>query len=376
MNVVFTCGGTGGHIVPAIAIANTWKEHYPDSRILFIGGTEKMERELIPKAGYELISLETHGISRGKSPAAMWHNVKTVVSTLKAVAACKKIFREFGPQVIVGTGGYASFPALLAGSRMGIPTCVHESNAVPGMTTRMAAKWVDRVLVCFTDSAKYYPDPKKVSVVGMPVRREFIYTDKAQARSILGLDYRPVVVSTFGSQGAEAMNQMIAELFRLEKRAGYPFQHIHGVGSFGWRWMPQLVKAKGVDLEKETSISMKEYIYDMPTVMTAADIVISRAGASSCNEIAACGKPCILIPSPNVTDNHQEKNARALENKGGAIVMLEKDSSAQAVMDCITGLLNDKPRYESMVKALHGISIPDSAEQVCKIMRELTKGNK
>lgn len=121
---------------------------------------------------------------------------------------------------------------------------------------------------------------------------------------------------------------------------------------------------------------MKEYIYDMPTVMTAADIVISRAGASSCNEIAACGKPCILIPSPNVTDNHQEKNARALENKGGAIVMLEKDSSAQAVMDCITGLLNDKPRYESMVKALHGISIPDSAEQVCKIMRELTKGNK
>ena len=259
---------------------------------------------------------------------------------------------------------------------MGIPTCVHESNAVPGMTTRMAAKWVDRVLVCFTDSAKYYPDPKKVSVVGMPVRREFIYTDKAQARSILGLDHRPVVVSTFGSQGAEAMNQMIAELFRREKLAGYPFQHIHGVGSFGWRWMPQLVKAKGVDLEKETSISMKEYIYDMPTVMTAADIVISRAGASSCNEIAACGKPCILIPSPNVTDNHQEKNARALENKGGAIVMLEKDSSAQAVMDCITGILKDKPRYESMVKALHGISIPDSAEQVCKIMRELTKGNK
>ena len=199
MNIVFTCGGTGGHIVPAIAIANTWKEHYPDSRILFIGGTEKMERELIPKAGYELISLETHGIRRGKSPAAMWHNVKTVVSTLKAVAACKKIFREVKPQVIVGTGGYASFPALLAGSRMGIPTCVHESNAVPGMTTRMAAKWVDRVLVCFTDSAKYYPDPKKVSVVGMPVRREFIYTDKAQARSILGLDHRPVVVSTFGS---------------------------------------------------------------------------------------------------------------------------------------------------------------------------------
>ena len=278
--------------------------------------------------------------------------------------------------MIVGTGGYASFPALLAGSRMGIPTCVHESNAVPGMTTRMAAKWVDRVLVCFSGSAKYYPDPRKVSVVGMPVRREFIYTDKAQARSILGLDDRPVVVSTFGSQGAEAMNQMIAELFRLEKLAGYPFQHIHGVGSFGWRWMPQLVKAKGVDLEKETSISMKEYIYDMPTVMTAADIVISRAGASSCNEIAACGKPCILIPSPNVTDNHQEKNARALEDKGGAVVMLEKDSSAQAVMDCITGLLRDKPRYASMVKALHGISIPDSAEQVCKIMRELTKGNK
>ena len=373
MNVVFTCGGTGGHIVPAIAIANTWKEHYPDSRILFIGGTEKMERELIPKAGYELISLETHGIRRGKSPAAMWHNVKTVVSTLKAVAACKKIFREVKPQVIVGTGGYASFPALLAGSRMGIPTCVHESNAVPGMTTRMAAKWVDRVLVCFTDSAKYYPDPKKVSVVGMPVRREFIYTDKAQARSILGLDHRPVVVSTFGSQGAEAMNQMIAELFRLEKLAGYPFQHIHGVGSFGWRWMPQLVKAKGVDLEKETSISMKEYIYDMPTVMRAADLVISRGGASTISELTALGMPSIIVPSPYVVNNHQEKNARILEEHGGVRLILEAESSGQKLFDAAMDILGDAQKRQAMHQAMLELSVPDAAERIYQTVMELVK---
>ena len=205
----------------------------------------------------------------------------------------------------------------------------------------------------------------------MPVNREFIYSDKEEARKELGLDSRPVILSAFGSQGAKLMNETMADLFVLEKEAGYPYQHIHAVGVFGWSWMPDLVRSKGIDPDDHSNIAMKEYLYNMPRAMAAADIVISRAGSSSCNEIAASGTPCILIPSPNVTANHQENNARALEEKGAAVVVLEKDCTAQRIMDEIRKILADREGYQQMRKALHGISVPDSAERVCDIMEKL-----
>lgn len=373
MNVIFTCGGTGGHINPAIAVANIWKERYPDSNILFIGGEDNMEEELVPKAGYAIKTLPAYGISRDKSLRALCRNVRTVFCALHSISACKKIIREFDADVIVGTGGYASFPALMAGSLIGIPTCVHEANAMPGLTTRLIADRVDRVLTCFPESAKYYRHPDKVEVVGMPVRREFIFTRKEDARRELGLDERPVVVSAFGSQGAKAMNEAMAELFCMEQEAGFPFQHIHAVGSYGWDWMPDYVRDKGVDLEKASSITMKEYLYNMPTVMAAADVIISRAGASSCNEIAASGTPCVLIPSPNVTDNHQEKNARALSDNGAAVLLLERDCTPQALWDEVTGLLSDKVKYKKMQAALQNMVVLDSAERLCEIIGDLAK---
>ena len=380
MNVIFTCGGTGGHINPAIAVANIWKEKYPDSRILFIGGQKGMEQKLIPAAGYELIGLPAHGMTRGKSLKAIKKNLGVVWETMQGVRKCKKIIKDFKPDVIVGTGGYASFPALMAGTMMKIPTCVHEANAMPGLTTRMIADRVDKVLVCFPQSAKHYKHPERVEVVGMPVRKEFIFTKKEDARRELGLDERPVVLSTFGSQGAKVMNENIGVMFRLEKEAGYPFQHIHAVGSYGWEWMPDYVRDQGVDLQQAKSISMTEYIYNMPTVMAAADVVISRAGASSCNEIAASGTPCILIPSPNVTDNHQEKNARALAEKGAAILMQERDCTPRALFEEITGLLQSPECYKQMQRALLQHCVPDSAEQLCDIAYSLAKekhnGNK
>ena len=374
MNVIFTCGGTGGHINPAIAVANIWKERHPEDKILFISGQGKMDKTLIPAAGYEMISLPAHGMARGKSFKAITKNMSVVWETMQSVRKCKKIIKQFQPDIIVGTGGYASFPALMAGTMLKIPTCVHEANAMPGLTTRMIADRVDKVLVCFEQSAKHYKHPERVEVVGMPVRKEFIFTKKEDARKELGLGDGPVILSTFGSQGAKVMNETVGKMFRLEQDAGFPFRHIHAVGSFGWGWMPDYVKAQGVDLETTEAISMTEYIYNMPTVMAAADIIISRAGASSCNEIAASGTPCILIPSPNVTDNHQEKNARALEEKGGAIVVLEKDCSAQVFMQHVNDLLADKQRYNAMSRALLDISVPDSAERLCDIMQGLVKG--
>ena len=371
MNVVFTCGGTGGHINPAIAVANLWKEKDPKGKILFIGAKDRMEEELVPKAGYELYTIPACGLSREFSFAGLKRNVQAISYVLQSVGNCKKVLKEFQADVVVGTGGYASFPALYAASRLGIPTCVHEANAMPGLTTRMIANRADRVLTCFPESVKYYRNPKKVETVGMPVRREFIFTKPEDARKELGLDNRPVIVSAFGSQGARAMNEVILELLRLEKEAGYPFQHIHATGSYGWEWMPEKARQMGIDTEGGNGITILEYIYNMPTVMAAADIVISRAGSGSCNEIAASGTPCILIPSPNVTNNHQEKNARALSDNDAAILVLEKDCTAQKLMSEITGLMEDKDRFDRMRKALQKICVVDSAQRLCDIITQL-----
>ena len=373
MNFVFTCGGTAGHINPALAVANLMRERYPDCNILFIGATGHMEEKLVPQAGYELKCLPGSGLSRQLNLTGIKKNIRAVKCVLNAVKACKRIFREFRPDVIIGTGGYASFPALYAGSSMKIPVCVHESNAVPGVTTKLAARLADRVLVCFEESKAMYPDPSKVEAVGMPVRREFIYGDRAAARKELGIGDEPLVLSAFGSLGAKVMNQTMAELFRLEKEDGYPFRHIHATGSFGWEWMPGLVKEKGVDLEHTPQIEMLEYFYNMPTLMAAADVIISRAGASTCNEIGAAGLPCILIPSPNVTNNHQEKNARVLESRGGAVVIVEKDCSAEKVYEEIKSLLADPDRRAEMGKNLRRMVTMDSAERICDIVEQLAK---
>ncbi len=371
MNVIFTCGGTAGHINPAIAVANILKERQPDCNILFIGAKGHMEEKLVPQAGYELRCLPGSGLSRGKNLAALKKNVTAVKCVLSAVGKCKKIIREFEPDVIIGTGGYASFPALYAGHQLGIPTCVHESNAVPGLTTKLAANIADRVLVAFAESKQNYKKPERVEVVGMPVRREFISTSKDEAKRQLGMTQKPVVVSAFGSLGAKVMNETMAGMFPLEQQEHFPFYHIHATGSFGWKWMPDLIKEKGVELEDCPEIDMREYIYNMPTVMAAADVIISRAGASTCNEIGAAGTPCILIPSPNVTNHHQEKNARVLESSGGAVVILEPDCTPERMYETVKMLLADENRRAEMTKALHGLVKLDSAERICDILEEL-----
>lgn len=374
MNLIFTCGGTAGHINPAFAVANLVRERHPDWNILFVGAAGHMEEKLVPQEGYELKCLPCpSGLSREKSLAGIKKNIGVIKGTLSGIRQCRQLFRQFRPDVIVGTGGYASFPALYAGSTMGIPTCVHESNAVPGVTTKLAASRASRVLVAFEESVKYYRHPEKVEVVGMPVRREFIYTTREQARKELGLGEEPLVVSAFGSLGAKKMNETMAELFSLELKAGFPFRHIHATGSFGWEWMPSLVKEKGVDLSKTDRIDMREYIYNMPTLMAAADVIIGRSGASTCNEIAVAGTPAILIPSPNVTNHHQEKNARVLADRSAAVLVLEEECTAGRLYDEIQSLMGDPERRENMRRTLRTMVRLDSAERICDIVEELGK---
>ena len=371
MNVIFTCGGTAGHINPAIAVANILKERHPDARILFIGASGHMEEKLVPQAGYELVCLPGSGLSRSISVTGLKKNVKAVKNVVSAISQCKKHILEFGADVVVGTGGYASFPALHAASKLGIPTIVHEANAVPGVTTKMAAKTATRVLVAFEESAQYYKKPEKVEVVGMPVRKEFVITGREEARQALGLDNRPLVVSAFGSLGARAMNFAMADFMKLESDAGMPFQHIHATGSYGWKWMPEHLQKLGVDAELCSGLDLREYIYNMPTVMAAADVIISRAGASTLNEIGASGTPCILIPSPNVTNDHQTKNAKVLAQRGGAVLMPEGEDMGKKLYDTVTELLADEGRRRRMSTALRQSVITDSAQRICTMIEEL-----
>ena len=372
MNVIFTCGGTGGHISPALAVANLIKERCPDANILFVGGEGGMETDLVPRAGFRLETVKIDNFQRKLSPAGIVHNVKSLSYMLSSRRKADKIIGEFKPDVIVGTGGYASYPMLKQGAKRHIPTALHESNAVPGLTTRLVMDKVDRVMVSFEESRGSYPHPEKVSVVGMPVRSEFLFSKKQEARKALGLDQRPLVVSFWGSLGAREMNKMIGRFMAKNAEAGCPFQHIHAAGSYGWRWMPEYVKEQGVDLAANPAIDMREFIYDMPNVMAAADLVICRAGAATSSEVAAAGKPAIFVPSPNVTDNHQEKNARILEQHGGAVVLREAECSGEKLYEETMGLLGDPEGLAQMGRAVQALAVPDSAERIYKIILELT----
>ena len=374
MNLIFTCGGTAGHINPAIAVANGMKQRYPDARILFIGAEGKMEEKLVPQAGYELKCLPASGLSRKLNMKGIRQNLHAVKCVLGAVGACKKIYKEFKPDAVIGTGGYASFPALYAAQTMGIPTCVHEANALPGVTTKLAANKADRVLVAFEESRRYYKKPDEVRVVGMPIKKEFTETSRQEARASLGLaEDEKLVVSAFGSLGAKVMNETMADMMPLEKKDDFPFRHIHATGSFGREWMPRRVKDNGVDWENCSRIDIREYIYDMPVLLNAADVVIGRAGSGTCNELAATGAPCILVPSPNVTNNHQEKNARVLEAAGGAVVMLESEVTAEKMYAQVMALLTDNARRSEMSRALKGLVRTDSADAICDIVEELIR---
>ena len=373
MNVIFTCGGTGGHIYPAIAVANMLRERKPETSILFIGAEDGMENKLVPLENFPLETLKISNYQRKLTPAAVWHNVVTLCHMTGSMRKAKRIIRDFKPDVIVGTGGYASFPALKMGARLGVPTAVHESNAVPGLTTRMVERSVDRIMVSFEDSRGKYTAPERVIVTGTPVREAFLYTKKEDARRSLGLDERPLVVSYWGSLGAREMNKKIAEFMKLECADGEPFHHIHATGSYGWRWMPDYVKQLGIDLTAHPHVEMREFIYDMPLIMAAADLIICRAGAATISEAAASGTPCIMVPSPNVTDNHQEKNARVLEKHGAAIVLRESECSGETIYETAKAVLSDPERRRSMTSAAHKMAVVDAAERIYDVAMELAK---
>ena len=371
--VIFTCGGTAGHVNPAIALAQLMQEKDPATEVLFVGAERGLEKDLVPKAGYAFRTVHISSFHRSFKPKEIRHNLISVYNLMRAPREARAILREFQPDVVIGTGGYASFPMVKEASRAGIPTAVHESNMVPGLTTEMLEPFASRIMVGFESCRQHYKHPEKVMVTGTPVRGDFFDLTKEEAKSKLGLnDGRPLIVSFWGSLGASGMNRQMADFLALEA-AKEPFHHIHAAGKNGYPVVAQLLREKDVDLTQHPALELREYIYDMAVVMRAADLVICRAGASTISELTALGVPALIVPSPYVTNNHQEKNARVLEEAGGAAVLLEKDSSGQTMFQIACGILRDAEKRMKMEMAMTSLGIRDATERIYQTILEITQ---
>ena len=371
--VIFTCGGTAGHVNPAIALAQLTLEKNPKAQILFVGAERGLEKDLVPKAGYDFQTVHISSFHRSFKPAEIKHNLISVGNLIRAPGEARAILRAFRPDAVVGTGGYASYPLVKAAAKRKIPTAVHESNAVPGLTTQMLETYADRIMVGFESCRKHYRRPEKVVVTGTPVRSGFFSMTKAEAKKALGVDDgRPLIVSFWGSLGAAGMNRQMADFLALEA-AKQPFHHIHGAGKQGCPMMLEALREKGVDLGACPALQLREYIYDMAPVMRAADLVLCRAGASTISELTALGTPALMVPSPYVTNNHQEKNARALEEHGGAVVLTEPKCSGQALFQAACGILHDSSRLRSMEEAMTALGIRDAAERIYQTVLDIQK---
>ena len=372
MRCVFACGGTAGHINPALGVAGKVREQVPGSEILFIGAEGKMEMDLVPLEGYEIRGVPVSNLSRSLSPEGVRHNVRAVRDLAVSIGECRRILGDFRPDVVVGTGGYVCYPVLSQASRMGIPTVVHESNAEPGLTTRLLEGHARRIMVGFEEARANYRHPEKVVVTGTPVRLDFLHADRAAARRALGMDdSTPFVLSVWGSLGATEMNKTVGEMISLAM-ADRPFRLIHSAGKRGIEGMTEHMRTVlGIKGWDEAGFEVRDYIYDMPLLMAAADLVLCRSGASTLAELAAMGKPALLVPSPNVVHNHQERNARVLERAGAARVLLESDATARALYDAVTGLLKDRAALQGMSEKMRSLSVDNATEQITSIVLSL-----
>ena len=368
MKILLAGGGTAGHINPALAIAGYIKQKRPDTEFLFIGNKDGMEQRLVPQAGFPIRSITISGFQRSLSPKSMAANLRTVRRTVTSSAAAKKIIKEFQPDLCIGTGGYVSGPVVRDAARLGIPCLIHEQNAYPGVTNKMLAHRVQKVMLAVEAAKPYFKDVPVV-VTGNPVRGEILTADKAESRKQLGLDQRPVILSFGGSLGAQRVNEAMADFIARSGKDGR-YQHIHAYGSYG-DWFPGLVKEKGADIEACPNLDVRPYIDNMPVCMAAADLVISRAGAITLSEIQALGKPSILIPSPNVAENHQFHNAMALVKAGAADIIEEKDLSGALLIEKADAMLSSPETLAHYTDNAGKMAITNASERIWSVIKKV-----
>ena len=372
MKILFAAGGTGGHINPALAAAGEIRERYPDAEILFVGTKDKMEARLVPAAGFDFKTIEISGFYRQLTLENIKRNIKTLSHLLSSSKEAKKIIKEFQPDVVVGFGGYVSGPVLREAQKLSIPTAIHEQNAYPGITNKALAKHADKVMLAVEKAAQYLECKNEPVVTGLPVRGEMLRADRNLSRAELGIkDGQTLVLSMGGSLGAEAINKAMVALIAANYK-NKQLYFLHATGQFGL-WVPDKLRESGVDPDKEDNVEIREYINDMARCMSAADIVICRAGASSLSEIEALGKASILIPSPNVAENHQYHNAMALVEKNAALLIEEKDLTNESLQAAFDFLASDQKKLTETANNAKSLAIGDAKEKIADIIVSLAQ---
>lgn len=359
IKVMFAGGKTGGHIFPAVAMATEFKKRFPQGRVVFVGTKDGLEKKIVPGYGFKLRFIQTRGLSRG----SYLTNLLLGFYLLKGLCQALSILKQERPDLVVGTGGYVSFPPIILASWMSIPTIIQEQNSYPGISTRLLAHFVDEVCLSYSESGSYFSGSTKLKVIGNPVRQDLFGCERNEAVRSFGLEQGKKTILVFGgSQGARAINlTLLQSLDALRPE----WQILWQTGERDFAEISQKVK------EKKANCTVYPFIQDMGSAYAASDLVVSRAGALTLAEITACGKPSLLIPFPFATADHQRHNARALEKEGAASVILEKDLTAEKLSGEILSLLSDEAKLKTMASKSKRMGRPDAASLLVDEMEKL-----
>lgn len=368
MKVLLTGGGTGGHINPALAIASIIKSRDPSAEFLFAGTPFGMESDLIPKAGYDFAEINVRGFQRKISAKNIKRNVQALLCLATANTRAKEIIDGFKPDIVIGTGGYVSEPVVAKAAKMKIPTAIHEANAFPGMTTKLLAKNVGKVMLTVEEAKEHLPNCNW-TVTGLPVREGIAKKTREQARKELGLDDNMCILSFGGSLGAGKINETMIDVIDWNIKNSLDINIIHGYGGNGKNTFPQAMSEIGIT----DRIRATEYISNMETCIAAADLVICRSGASTLAELTAAGRASILIPSPIVAGNHQFHNARVVEKAGGAFLIEQKDVTSEKIIDIVQMLFQQPNKIHTMEEKAAALAISDIPDRIFNVITSLLK---
>ena len=371
MKVIIAAAGTGGHINPGIAIANKIKEKEPNSKFVFIGTNRGLENDLVPRAGYELKTIDAHGIERKLTV----QNVKNLYATYKSIGEAKRILEQFRPDVVIGTGGYICVPVVISAKKLNIPVVLHESNAFPGIAVKLFKKKADKILVGFEDAKNRLENANNVVVTGNPIKIKKLNlseTEKNRIKHELGIkDDKPIVLVFGGSQGAQSINRSFIEI--IVNKTNKNYQIVWAAGPNQYDEIKTKLKEVNIDIDNIDNVKIVPYIYNMEEVLNSCDLVVCRSGAMTITEISTVGKPAIFIPFPFATENHQEYNARELERVGAAKIILDKDLNSEVLKNAIEEIINDKNRLEQMGENAKKVAMLNVEEKIYEEIKKVLK---
>ena len=371
MKVIIAAAGTGGHINPGIAIANKIKQEEPDSEIVFVGTTRGIENDLVPRAGYELRTVEAYGLSKKISVKTVINNVKT----LKGFSQAKKILEDFKPDIVIGTGGYICGGVISSAYKLGIPTVIHESNAYPGKATKFLEKKLSKILLGFDDAKQYFENSKKVVTTGNPTKvtgKNLTQEEKNKILTDVGLtDNMPVVLVFGGSQGAQKINEAVVELIKQGKNTNY--QILWAAGPKQYDIVKEELAKDNINIEETVNSKIVPYIYNMEEIMNAVDLIVARSGAMTITEIALCGKPSIFIPLSSRGANRQVENARVLEKLNAARIILNDEVNDKNLGEMINDMLKNPEDLRQMGENARQIAKYNVEDKIYEEIKELVK---